>query len=510
VDTLVDCEPPAPSPLLINEVDADQTGTDSAEFIELFDGGVGNTDLTGLSIVLYNGSNDLSYRAYDLDGLSTNAAGYFVLCGNAGNTANCDLDVSPDTNLIQNGADAVVLLTGDAANFPNGSSLPTTGVVDALVYDTNDSDDAGLLGLLNPGQPQVNEGATSSTTESNGRCDNGTGGALNTNTYSQGAPTPGEENDCPSPPIPGITLISAVQGSGATSPFDGQTLTVQGVVTAVFQGTDQIGGFTVQEEDTDADADPATSEGIYVFSSAPVTVGEIVTVTGDVAEFFGLTEITGSVTVVNETAMSGTASSTPLTLPAASFDDLESIEGMLVTGAGLVVTEVYNLGRFGTISLAGERLPNPTQVAAPGAAANAQQAANDLNRVNLDDTLSISNPFPVPFVQGGTLRGGEIASFTGVMFYSFGDYTIQPIGDPVFTGGARPTSAPDVGGDIQIAAFNVLNYFNGDGTGGGFGDVDPTQRGADSLVEFNRQRDKIIAAIVKLDAEVIGLMEIEN
>ncbi len=510
VDTLVDCEPPAPSPMLINEVDADTPGTDVAEFIELFDGGIGNTDLTGLSIVLYNGSDDLSYRAYDLDGSSTGATGYFVLCGNAGNTANCDLDVSPDSGMLQNGADAVVLLTGDAVNFPNDSPQPTTGVIDAIVYDTNDVDDAGLLGLINPGQPQVNEDATNSATESNGRCANGSGGALNTDTYTQGAPTPGEENDCGSPPIPGITLISAVQGSGASSPFEGSTLTIQGVVTAVFQGPGQIGGFTVQEEDADADADPATSEGIYVFSAEPVTVGEIVTVTGDVTEFFGLTELTGSVTVVNETSMSGTATPTVFTLPMASMDDFEAIEGMLLTGSGLVVTEVYNLGRYGEFSLAGERLPSPTQVATPGAAANAQQAANDLNRVDFDDTLTGQNPLPVPYVDGGTLRGGELVDFTGVMFYTFGDYTIQPTEDPVFTGGDRPTSTPNVGGDIQIAAFNVLNYFNGDGTGGGFGDVDSTQRGADSLAEFNRQRDKIIAAIVKLDAEVIGLMEIEN
>ena len=102
--------------VVINEVDADQTSTDSAEFIELYDGGIGNTALDGLSLVLVNGSDDLSYASFDLDGLSTNASGYFVLCGNAANTANCDLDVSPDTNLIQNGADAVTLLIGDAVD----------------------------------------------------------------------------------------------------------------------------------------------------------------------------------------------------------------------------------------------------------------------------------------------------------------------------------------------------------------------------------------------------------
>jgi len=52
----------------------------------------------------------------------------------------------------------------------------------------------------------------------------------------------------------------------------------------------------------------------------------------------------------------------------------------------------------------------------------------------------------------------------------------------------------------------VLNYFNGDGNGGGF----PTSRGADTPAEFTRQRTKIISAIKGLDADVVGLLEIEN
>ena len=110
--------------VIINEVDADQVSTDSAEFVELFDGGTGSTDLSGLVLVLFNGSDDASYLAFDLDGQSTDGAGYFVLCGNAANVANCDLDVSPDTNLIQNGADAVALLVGDGTDFPNDSAHP--------------------------------------------------------------------------------------------------------------------------------------------------------------------------------------------------------------------------------------------------------------------------------------------------------------------------------------------------------------------------------------------------
>ena len=61
--------------VVINEVDADTPGADMAEFIELYDGGLGNTPLDGLALVFYNGQGDVSYRAIGLDGHATNAAG---------------------------------------------------------------------------------------------------------------------------------------------------------------------------------------------------------------------------------------------------------------------------------------------------------------------------------------------------------------------------------------------------------------------------------------------------
>ena len=71
-----------PPTIVINEVDADTPGTDVLEFVELYDGGVGNTSLDGKVLVFFNGSNDLSYNSFDLTGYSTDANGYFVL-GNA-------------------------------------------------------------------------------------------------------------------------------------------------------------------------------------------------------------------------------------------------------------------------------------------------------------------------------------------------------------------------------------------------------------------------------------------
>ncbi|MEZ4744606.1 MAG: choice-of-anchor D domain-containing protein [Calditrichia bacterium] len=183
--------PPPAVPVVINEVDSDQDGTDMAEFVELFDGGTGNTDLSGLVLVFFNGTSDVSYAAYDLDGFSTNAAGYFV----AGNAAVPNVDFVFNNNFLQNGADAIAIFARDAADFPNGTPVSTVNLIDAMVYDTDDADDAELLALLNAGQPQINEnGNGNAIGESMQRIPNGSGGARNSDTYTLFAPTPGSEN----------------------------------------------------------------------------------------------------------------------------------------------------------------------------------------------------------------------------------------------------------------------------------------------------------------------------
>ena len=198
------CTAPPATNVVINEVDADTPGTDFLEFIELYDGGVGNTPLDGLVVVVFNGSSDTSYNlggqttAVDLDGFSTNAEGFFVL----GNSAIEISDITFSGNTLQNGADAVALYIGDGSDFPAGTAVTTTNLLDAMVYDTNDADDAGLAVLVNAGEPQLNEDANGNKdTESNSRCGDGAGGPRNTSSYLQVSPTPGEPNDCPGPSV---------------------------------------------------------------------------------------------------------------------------------------------------------------------------------------------------------------------------------------------------------------------------------------------------------------------
>ena len=224
-------------PIVINEVDADTAGTDTLEFVELYDGGIGNVSLTGLVLVFFNGASDDSYFARDLDGQTTDANGYFVL-GNAA-VANVS-DVFAD-NTLQNGADAVALYVGDATDFPSMTALTTTNLLDALVYDTSDADDAGLLALMLPGQPQIDEnGNGNKDFESNQRCPDGGGGQRVSSAYIQETPTPGATNFCV---VPADLSITKTDGQTTATPGGTATYTI----TASNAGPSAAAGSTVSD-----------------------------------------------------------------------------------------------------------------------------------------------------------------------------------------------------------------------------------------------------------------------
>ncbi len=182
--------PPTPTApnVVINEVDA----VGSTEFIELY--GTSGATLNDVTLVFYQGSDDTIYKIIDLSGNNMGASGYFVI----GDTS-LTPDVTLAANSLNDDANAVALYFSNVSNFNIGDSITTTNIMDALVYDSGQSDDVGLLALLNVGQAQINEdGNANSANESNARCPNGTGGAQNTASYAQVAPTAGAANSgCP-------------------------------------------------------------------------------------------------------------------------------------------------------------------------------------------------------------------------------------------------------------------------------------------------------------------------
>ncbi len=144
--------------IVINEVDPNTPGSDTAEFIELYSSSP-NFSLTGYVLVLFNGGDDASYAAYDLDGYSTDSNGYFVIGDSVITGVSITFSSSSSSN-IQNDADAVALYQADKSDFPLDTSVTTVNLVDAVVYESDDPDDTGLLTGLGE-TVQYNENASS-------------------------------------------------------------------------------------------------------------------------------------------------------------------------------------------------------------------------------------------------------------------------------------------------------------------------------------------------------------
>ncbi|MGR3360288.1 MAG: ExeM/NucH family extracellular endonuclease [Paracoccus sp. (in: a-proteobacteria)] len=335
-----------------------------------------------------------------------------------------------------------------------------------------------------------------------------------------------------------ITRISAIQGSGAATGMPGAEVTVEAVVTGII--TNAAGaqvGYYLQEEDGDSDGDAATSEGIYVYSGQPVAVGQQLRLTADVSEFSGLTELSN----VRDLAVLQTGVPLPavtlITLGmSAGFEAYEGMRVQLVTGSEdpLTVVTNFNLDRFGEIQVAEGNLVQPTQIydaQTQAAEIEALARANAAGRLTIDDSSTAQNRDTITMIDSGdgtpltaadpltaegpTLRlGSQLPDVTGIMDERYGGYRIQvdaPL-QVIADTGQRPAERPDVGGDLQMASFNVLNYFTtldvaGAGTGPN-GDLDP--RGATTAEDLVRQTDKLVAAITRMDAEVLALQEIEN
>jgi len=336
-----------------------------------------------------------------------------------------------------------------------------------------------------------------------------------------------------------FTAIPSIQGRGAAAAITG-TVTTRGVVVGDFEGASGLGGFYLQ--DSAGDGDRSTSDGIFVYTGAANTVaaGDLVRVTGFARERFNQTTLNGSNSngaAVGPSAIvkcgTGRVAPTDVLLPFDRVSAPERYEGMLVRlPQPLVISEYGNLDRFGEVVLAlprdGEsRLRIPTSVEAPGAPALARAQDNLRRRITLDDGLGIQNPSFVRHPNGkafsvaNRFRGGDTVQNTvGVVGFDFETYRIQPTGPADYVAVNSRTAAPGaVGGSIRVASMNTLNFFltldyptghARDNTCGPRRNVECRGADFDQAAEFTRQRRKLLAALASLDADIIGLHEIEN
>jgi predicted extracellular nuclease len=328
----------------------------------------------------------------------------------------------------------------------------------------------------------------------------------------------------------GVHTIPQIQGSGASSPFADSVQTTQGVITL------KVGsGFFMQ--DLNGDGDPTTSDGIFVFGgTTSAGAGDLVRVKGTVAEFRPA-NATRTYTELKDIASIETLGSgysitpTPVVMPT----DLAQVEGMLVKFSNpLIINSVSSLGDRGEMTLASVRREVPTNHYPAGSQAALDLARNNaIDQIVLDDGIFTQSP-TIPYIGADqTVRVGDsVTDLVGLVDYgSIGNsqagFKLQPLSVPSVTiSRTNPRTAGPVvpAGNVRVASANVLNFFttftNGFNyltkttTGCGIGTpvkfANSNCRGADSETEFLRQRDKIVNELVALNADVVGLMEIQN
>ena len=309
--------------------------------------------------------------------------------------------------------------------------------------------------------------------------------------------------------------IHDIQGQGDKSPKAGTTLTTRGVVLAVLYADSKnpqllLGSIT-------ADQNPLSSEALLVTDSQQAKqrqAGDVIQLTGTVREMAGMTALT-NITQAEYCSRQPMPAATALTLPVNAPEAFEALEGMLLSFAQpLIVNDSYGLSRFGELVLANERLPVATEVALPGDASKALMAKQALQEITIDDASMKQNPQPVRFPTGdlsasNTVRVGDtVNKLQGYLLQTKAGYRLVVSQQPEFVATNPRPAAPVAkkAGELRVASFNVLNFFTGEGNNPKF----PTKRGATDANELQRQQAKMLAALAAMDADVIGLLEVEN
>jgi predicted extracellular nuclease len=432
---------PAASDLVINEIDYDQPGTDTAEFIELKNTGSSPVDLGSFSLELINGSGTSVYATIPLPSTTLAPGDYFVVCADAATTFNCDLDVAPDTNLIQNGSpDAVALVQGAT-------------LIDTVSYEG----DTGVPYTEGSGSGLEDSGSTGSSFKGISRLPDGFDSDQNNLDFAFVCITPGAPNtaaDIGCGAAGPVLEIYEIQGAGAFSPFVGSPVSTEdNIVTAV-----DSNGFFIQTPAARSDGDPQTSDGIFVFTGVPpsVAAGDQVDVSGIVAEFFDFTEISGSPSVTVDS--SGNPLPVPVTLDEAlpsgfpvDLPELERLEGMLVTASGIATGPSDQFGDVPVVArtVRSYREPGIEYPGLPGLPVwdgNPEVFEIDPNALGLPELQMFAN---------------QAFSAAGPLGFAFGDYQIWPTSLAAGPPPDLPTAARDpLPGEFTVASQNLLRLSN--------------------------------------------------
>lgn len=288
--------------------------------------------------------------------------------------------------------------------------------------------------------------------------------------------------------------IATLRQSNGNNPYLQSEVVVEGVVTGVFQQSNQIGGFFIQDE-----------KGIFVeHTTKKVSIGDSVRITATLTNNNNRLQLT-NVSALDIVNSNNQIPITKLIFPD-DFDSLEAWEGTLVElDQTMYVTNNYNLFRYGQLTLSANRLYIPTHQALPLSDVYFQTiSSNEINQLILDDASSVSYPTNKPFTDSnGTRRMGEKIDNLQVIIDQVGtNYVVYAPKDIDFYGNPRTATHPSIGDySIKVCGTN-LEMFKTSYWGDGFG--------ADNSTEFARQRTKILAALHAINADIYAITEIQQ
>ncbi|RWR20066.1 ExeM/NucH family extracellular endonuclease [Microbacterium enclense] len=537
------------------------------KFVELYNAGDTAQDLGSWSLQYRSASSTSAPTAANTLRLTGSiAAGAYYLIALRGNGVVTNELPTPDiadTGLNPSGTTGQLFL----ANVAESLALPAGTVDDSRVVDF-----LGYgAGVSFETAPAVVDGpnATQNALTRTGFVDTGDNSAdfANTTTITpqnSGGDTPDPEpsvtpTTAPTTPAPTTSVtpgdvvpIRDIQGTGATTPLAGATVTTRGIVTAAYP-TGGYDGFFIQTPGTGGDIDLAThtaSDGIFVYGSAAtakVNKGDSVEVTGTASEEFGQTQITATADGIRSLPdPAAPVEPATITWPATD-EERERFEGMLLAPQGdFTVTNSYTTNQYAEVGLAAGTTPlrTPTDVAGPATEEyDAAVADNDARAIVLDDGASLdflraAQNVPLPYVSlTDPVRVGAPVMFRTPVVLDFRNrvWKFQPTEQltvenadavqPATFANTRTAAPEPVGGNVKLSSFNVLNYFTTTAESVGCTSTykdragnpitanqcpDNGPRGAANDENLQRQQAKIVAAINGLGADVVSLEEIEN
>ncbi|MCJ7815668.1 MAG: ExeM/NucH family extracellular endonuclease [Xanthomonadales bacterium] len=292
------------------------------------------------------------------------------------------------------------------------------------------------------------------------------------------------------------TPITTIQGDGYHSPLVDSFRSVRGTVTYVTAES----GFYL--EDTESPPDQASSRALFISDSdlaRSVVPGQRLELSGRVSELgtrldklTALVEISGHEICAGEVELPSTRAQLPMNSAAR-----EALEGMRVSfGQTLTLTDVYNLAR-GELTLSSNGvLRVPTEVSTPG------NAARKLEQENRDHSLVAVLP-----ASGAAMAAGATTQYiSGLMGHNGRGQQLFLNTAPEMDFEPPALPAPALENTVRAVSSNLLNFFNGDGKGGGF----PTERGAGTMDEFLAQSARTRAVMEQLQPDLLAVQELEN